>query len=99
MSNARKASHLISRRRWMAGALAATRSLAARPPGLLIETHIHLFAGDPGRLQDSSASYQPRSAPVEAYVKFAQEAKIDHALIVHPEPYQDDHRYLEYCFS
>jgi predicted TIM-barrel fold metal-dependent hydrolase len=83
----------------MAGALAATQSLAARPPGLLIETHIHLFAGDPGRFPYSSASYQPRAAPVEAYVKFAQEAKIDHAVIVHPEPYQDDHRYLEYCFS
>ena len=32
-------------------------------------------------------------------MKFAKEAAIDHAVIVHPEPYQDDHRYLEYCFS
>ena len=24
---------------------------------------------------------------------------INHAVIVHPEPYQDDHRYLEYCLA
>jgi predicted TIM-barrel fold metal-dependent hydrolase len=36
---------------------------------------------------------------VEEYVKFVQEARIDHAVIVHPEPYQDDHRYLEYCLA
>ena len=28
-----------------------------------------------------------------------RKAKIDHAVIVHPEPYQDDHRYLEHCFA
>jgi len=27
------------------------------------------------------------------------EAGVDYAIIVHPEPYQDDHRYLEYCFE
>jgi predicted TIM-barrel fold metal-dependent hydrolase len=36
---------------------------------------------------------------VEEYVKFVQQAKIDHAVIVHPEPYQDDHRYLEYALA
>ena len=40
-----------------------------------------------------------RNPPVEEYVKFAREAHIDHAVIVHPEPYQDDHRYLEFCFA
>ena len=24
-------------------------------------------------------------------------AGVDHAIVVHPEPYQDDHRYLEHC--
>ena len=28
-----------------------------------------------------------------------RQARIDHTIIVHPEPYQDDHRYLEYCFQ
>jgi predicted TIM-barrel fold metal-dependent hydrolase len=66
--------------------------------GILIETHIHLFAGDP-RFPYNSGSYTPHKLPVEEYVKFAVEAHIDHAVIVHPEPYQDDHRYLEYCFA
>ena len=67
--------------------------------GVLIESHIHLFAGDPARFPYNSASYAPNTEPVEEYVKFAQEAHIDHAVIVHPEPYQDDHRYLEYSFA
>jgi predicted TIM-barrel fold metal-dependent hydrolase len=66
--------------------------------GILIETHIHLFAGDP-RFPYNSGSYAPHKLPVEEYVKFAGEAHIDHAIIVHPEPYQDDHRYLEYSFA
>ena len=27
------------------------------------------------------------------------EAGVDHAVVVHPEPYQDDHRYLEHCLE
>jgi predicted TIM-barrel fold metal-dependent hydrolase len=84
----------------MAGALLAGPAIAvARPDGLLIETHVHLFSDDPARFPLSSASYKPPPNPVEKFVKFAQEAGVDHAVIVHPEPYQDDHRYLEYCFS
>jgi len=26
-------------------------------------------------------------------------AGVDYAVVVHPEPYQDDHRYLEYCLK
>jgi predicted TIM-barrel fold metal-dependent hydrolase len=36
---------------------------------------------------------------VEQYGKFALEARLEHAVIVHPEPYQDDHRYLEYSLG
>jgi predicted TIM-barrel fold metal-dependent hydrolase len=81
----------------MTNALASTSSGPALRWEILIETHIHLFAGDP-RFPYSSASYPPKPEPVEEYVKFAREAHIDHAVIVHPEPYQDDHRYLEYSF-
>src|SRR5204863_8751043 len=45
------------------------------------------------------ATYQPEPHTVEAYVAFARKAGIRHTVIVHPEPYQDDHRYLEYCFK
>jgi predicted TIM-barrel fold metal-dependent hydrolase len=27
------------------------------------------------------------------------DAGVDHAIVVHPEPYQDDHRYLEHCLD
>ena len=27
------------------------------------------------------------------------DAGVDYAIVVHPEPYQDDHRYLEHCLS
>ena len=98
----------------MLGAIATAHAWAAQPKGLkrmadalagapagpqvAIESHIHLFAGNL-RFPYNSASYPPKPEPVEEYVKFAQEAHIDHAVIVHPEPYQDDHRYLEYSFA
>jgi L-fuconolactonase len=66
----------------------------------VVDTHIHLFAADAGRFPfHPKGTYQPKPEPVEDYVKFAVAAGIQHAVIVHPEPYQDDHRYLEYCFE
>lgn len=73
--------------------------LAIRPKGELIETHVHLFSADPARFPLNALSYKPKPLPVEEYVRFAVAAKIDHAIAVQPEPYQDDHRYLEYSFA
>jgi predicted TIM-barrel fold metal-dependent hydrolase len=81
----------------MAGTLAGLEGV--RPARVLIESHIHLFADDPARFPYNIASYKPQREPVEDYVRFVREARIDHAVIVHPEPYQDDHRYLEYCLA
>src|SRR3984885_8163641 len=83
----------------VASALADAAPVPGRPNGILIESHIHLFAGDPERFPYNDASYKPHTAPVEGYVKFTREAQINHAVIVHPEPYQDDHRYLEYSLA
>src|SRR5438552_7181441 len=85
----------LSRREWLLGA--AGRAVA-RPKGVLVDSHVHLF--DPQRVPyHPIATYRPPAAPLEAYVRFVREAGIDHTIIVHPEPYQDDHRYLEYCFA
>jgi hypothetical protein len=32
-------------------------------------------------------------------MRFADAAKIDYTVIVHPKPYQNDHKYLEHCFE
>ena len=90
---------IISRRECLA-ALTASAAAAERPAGVLVESHIHLFASDPKRFPyHRNAVYKPPAYPLADYVKFAREAKIDYCVIVHPEPYQDDHRYLEHCFA
>jgi predicted TIM-barrel fold metal-dependent hydrolase len=59
-----------------------------------------LFADDQARFPfHANATYKPAAEPLEKYVEFVRQARIDHSIIVHPEPYQDDHRYLEYCFE
>jgi predicted TIM-barrel fold metal-dependent hydrolase len=89
----------ISRRGCLA-ALAASATAANRPAGVLVESHIHLFASDQKRFPyHRNAVYRPPAYPLADYVRFARDAKIDNCVIVHPEPYQDDHRYLEHCFA
>ena len=78
------------------GASAASR-LSAAAPGA-IETHVHLF--DPGRVPYApDAPYKPAPYPLEDHLKLVKAAGLEHSIIVHPEPYQDDHRYLEYCLA
>ena len=91
----------LTRRQMIANLPGAGVALAAsRPPGLIVDTHIHLISDDPGRFPfHPNAPYKPSPAPVEKYSEFVRQARIDHTIIVHPEPYQDDHRYLEYCFE
>lgn len=86
---------VLTRRDLLASAAAMTR-----PAGIIVDTHIHLFAGGDKRFPYApNAPYRPEALTLETYARFAAEAKIDHAVIVHPEPYQDDHRYLEHCFA
>ncbi len=74
--------------------------MAVPPKPLLIDTHIHLFAADTKKFPfHPRATYQPKPSTLEDYIAFTRQAKIDHAIVVHPEPYQDDHSYLEYCFA
>ena len=76
--------------------MGAGRLLAASPA--VVETHVHLF--DPSRVPYApDAPYRPPAYPLEAHLKLVEDAGLAHSVIVHPEPYQDDHRYLEYCFA
>lgn len=92
----------VTRRELIAGTAVAITALAQvkRPKGPIVDSHVHLFASDQKAFPyHPNAPYKPAPIPVEDYVRFAQAAHIDHAVIVHPEPYQNDHRYLEYCFK
>ena len=68
----------------------------------VIDTHLHCFAGkdDPRFPYHPDGPYQPAEpATPEHLLKCMAEAGVDHAIVVHPEPYGDDHRYLENCLE
>jgi predicted TIM-barrel fold metal-dependent hydrolase len=81
-----------------AAALPAVTTQAAEVPPVLIDTHIHLF--EPARFPyHPNGTYNAPAQPLAPYLAFAKQAGLRHSLIIHPEPYQDDHRYLWYCFE
>lgn len=68
------------------------------PAEPVIDTHVHLF--EPATFPyHPRATYKPAPAPLAPYLAFLKEAGITGAVIVHPEPYQDDHSYLEHCLK
>jgi L-fuconolactonase len=87
---------MLSRRQLLS--LAAATPLLADAASPLIETHLHLF--DPDRFPyHPKATYKPEPLTLATYAAFAKQAGIDGVVIVHPEPYQDDHSYLEWLFK
>jgi len=88
----------LTRREAMIGLTASAGALLAAPATAVIETHVHLF--DPSRVPYApDAPYKPAAYTLEDHLKLVEAAGLAHSIIVHPEPYQDDHRYLEYCFT
>ena len=88
----------MTRRGWMASTAALTALRASASAGApLIDTHVHLFLR--GFPYHANAGYRPPAQTLGSYLAFAEAAHLDHVVVVHPEPYQDDHRYLEYCFA
>ena len=91
-------SRSFNRREALIGMTAAAGSLFAAPGQAPIEPHVHLF--DPARFPYApDATYRPPAYTLEDHKKLSEAAGLAHAIIVHPEPYQDDHRYLEYCLA
>src|SRR5256885_3326056 len=101
---------IFSRRRAVqigaASALAATikvpaaHAQAGRVPR--VDVHLHCFAGknDPQFPYHERAPYKPdQAATPEHLLRSMQETGVDYAIVVHPEPYHDDHRYLEHCLQ
>lgn len=69
--------------------------------GVVVDTHLHCFAGDDPKFPyHADAPYRPaNAASPEHLLKCMDGAGVDYAVVVHPEPYQDDHRYLEHCLQ
>ena len=74
----------------------------AAPKVPVIDTHLHCFAGgkDERFPYHPLAPYRPtQAATPEDLLHCMNGAGVDFAVVVHPEPYQDDHRYLEHCLA
>ena len=68
----------------------------------VVDTHEHCFAGldDPRFPYHPQAPYRPEAvASPEDLLRRMDEAGVDFAVVVHPEPYGDDHRYLDHCLE
>jgi len=100
---------VMNRREWIGQAAAfgllSSASQLARADGPerlpIVDTHLHCFAGRDARFPyHDRAPYRPETAATpEHLLTCMDEAGVDFAVIVHPEPYQDDHRYLEHCLA
>jgi predicted TIM-barrel fold metal-dependent hydrolase len=88
-----------TRREFLASAAAPLLARAHTP---VVDTHLHCFAGkgDARFAYHNDAPYQPPDAATpEHLLKCMADGGTDFAVVVHPEPYQDDHRYLEHCLA
>jgi predicted TIM-barrel fold metal-dependent hydrolase len=100
---------LLSRRHFLQTGVVATIAASApciqaadpsRP--VRVDSHLHCFAGanDAQFPYHERAPYKPEAAAApEQLLACMNEAGVDYAIVVHPEPYQDDHRYLEHCLN
>lgn len=79
-----------------------TLSAVGPKPPPVVDTHTHCFAGraDARFPYHPRGTYQPEQpTSPEFLLKLMDGAGVDFAVVVHPEPYQDDHRYLEHCLA
>jgi predicted TIM-barrel fold metal-dependent hydrolase len=100
----------VRRRRFLQTAAASAVTLTTGRPGSradgrrspVIDTHLHCFAGedDPRFPYHPKGPYRPAEpATPEHLLRCMSGAGVDYAVVVHSEPYQDDHRYLEHCLE
>lgn len=72
---------------------------------MVIEWNVHIFSPDLQRYPfHPQAAYQPDVSkqpqdPLAAYLERMRQEGIDRAVIVHPEPYGDDHRLVLECLK
>lgn len=72
----------------------------AAPP--IVDCHVHCFDGAKSAQFPfhARAPYHPEPRlPPEQLLLCMAGAGVDHGVVVHPEPYQEDHRYFEHCLA
>jgi predicted TIM-barrel fold metal-dependent hydrolase len=82
--------------------LVSRLNAADEKPAPVVDTHLHCFAGktDAKFPYHKDAPYKPDDAATPEHLLACMKAAgFDFAVVVHPEPYQDDHRYLEHCLD
>lgn len=84
-----------------ATAIVSTTAAREKDPVPRIDTHLHCFAGKSDRFPyHERAPYEPDvAATPEHLLDCMKAAGVSGAVVVHPEPYQDDHRYLAHCLK
>lgn len=96
---------MSTRRQFLVGVSAfgvASRLPAEEVRTPVVDTHLHCFAGKHSEKfpYHKDAPYSPPDpATLEHLLKCMADGGVDFAIVVHPEPYQDDHRYLEHCLT
>ena len=96
---------ILSRRKFLIAGAAAPMLVAtglANERAPRVDTHLHCFAGakDARFPYHDRAPYRPAAPATPRHLlKSMDGAGVDFAVVVHPEPYQDDHRYLEHCLE
>jgi len=78
------------------------QAIASELQPVYVDTHLHCFAGT----SDTRFPYHPQGpyrpdeqATPEHLLQCMGGADVSYAVVVHAEPYQDDHRYLEHCLQ
>ena len=72
---------------------------------MIVEWNVHMFSADVGRYPfHAQAAYTPNPArlpqdPLSPYLDRLDQEGIDYAVLVHPEPYGDDHRLVIDCLK
>ncbi|HEX3132926.1 MAG TPA: amidohydrolase family protein, partial [Planctomycetota bacterium] len=82
--------------------LPACATTRAKPKPMIVDTHVHCFAApaDARFSLHQRAPYRPTAeATPDHLLACMNSAGVDRAIIVQPEPYQDDHRWLEHCLT
>jgi predicted TIM-barrel fold metal-dependent hydrolase len=84
----------------MASTISHAAAGSARAP--MVDCHVHCFDGRASKRYPyhARAPYRPEAAATpETALACMEAAGVEHGVFVHPEVYQEDHRYYDHCLD